>query len=188
VADLVPGQTLETRKQTEPMASGRHTCWWAACADRSVTALVYAGTEPSANSSDPMANRTAIHQPRALGAHHVDPAAGFWCLWWRRDYKSAGMGGRNAVLGLNAIDQMFFLPSYPSWSLMIIAADIAALWGLCTRNLMTTPAADRCAAGRRRCRPWRSRRRPSSRSRRTAIGLRRPAGASGRSGRRCPAP
>ena len=33
-AELV---TLETRKQTEPMASGRHTCWWAACADRSVT-------------------------------------------------------------------------------------------------------------------------------------------------------
>jgi hypothetical protein len=36
-----PGQVsyeasrLETRKQTEPMASGRHTCWWAACADRS---------------------------------------------------------------------------------------------------------------------------------------------------------
>src|SRR5689334_25433635 len=27
-------RTLETRKQTEPIASGRHTCWWAACADR----------------------------------------------------------------------------------------------------------------------------------------------------------
>jgi len=36
-----------------------------------------------------------------------------------------------AVLGLNAIDQMFFLPGYPFWSLTIIAADIVALWGLC---------------------------------------------------------
>ena len=36
-----------------------------------------------------------------------------------------------AVLGLNAIDQMFFLPSYPFWSLIIIAADIVAIWGLC---------------------------------------------------------
>jgi hypothetical protein len=36
-----------------------------------------------------------------------------------------------AVLGLNAIDQMFFIPAYPFWSLMIIAADIVALWGLC---------------------------------------------------------
>jgi hypothetical protein len=26
------------------------------------------------------------------------------------------------VLGLNAIDQMFFLPGYPFWSLIIIAA------------------------------------------------------------------
>ncbi len=30
-------RTLETRKQAEPIASGRYTCWWAACADRSVT-------------------------------------------------------------------------------------------------------------------------------------------------------
>ena len=36
-----------------------------------------------------------------------------------------------AVLGLNAIDQMFFLPGYPFWSLMIIAVDVVALWGLC---------------------------------------------------------
>ena len=36
-----------------------------------------------------------------------------------------------AVLGLNAIDQMFFLPAYPFWSLTIIAMDIVALWGLC---------------------------------------------------------
>jgi len=35
------------------------------------------------------------------------------------------------VVGLNAINQMFFIPAYPFWSLMIIAADIVALWGLC---------------------------------------------------------
>jgi hypothetical protein len=36
-----------------------------------------------------------------------------------------------AVLGLNAIDQMFFIPSYPFWALTIIALDIVALYGLC---------------------------------------------------------
>ena len=35
------------------------------------------------------------------------------------------------LIGLNAIDQMFFLPGYPFWSLMIIALDVVALWGLC---------------------------------------------------------
>ncbi len=36
-----------------------------------------------------------------------------------------------AVLALNAIDQMFFIPAYPVWSLLIIAMDIIALYGLC---------------------------------------------------------
>jgi len=36
-----------------------------------------------------------------------------------------------AVLGLNTIDMMFFLPAYPFWSLAIIAADVVALYGLC---------------------------------------------------------
>ena len=36
-----------------------------------------------------------------------------------------------AVLGLNAIDQMFFTPGYPFWPLTIIALDVVALWGLC---------------------------------------------------------
>jgi hypothetical protein len=36
-----------------------------------------------------------------------------------------------AVLGLNAINQMFFIPAYPFWSLTIIAIDVVALWGLC---------------------------------------------------------
>ena len=35
------------------------------------------------------------------------------------------------VIGLNAIGQMLFIPAYPFWSLLIIAADIVALWGLC---------------------------------------------------------
>ena len=36
-----------------------------------------------------------------------------------------------AVVGLNAIGQMFFIPAYPFWSLLIIAVDIVALWALC---------------------------------------------------------
>jgi hypothetical protein len=36
-----------------------------------------------------------------------------------------------AVISLNAIEQMFFIPAYPFWSLIIIAVDVVALWGLC---------------------------------------------------------
>ena len=36
-----------------------------------------------------------------------------------------------SVVGLNAIAQMFFIPACPFWSLLIIAADIVALWRLC---------------------------------------------------------
>ena len=36
-----------------------------------------------------------------------------------------------AVVGLGAIGQMFVIPACPFWSLMIIAADVVALWGLC---------------------------------------------------------
>jgi hypothetical protein len=36
-----------------------------------------------------------------------------------------------ALVGLNAIDQMFFIPAYPFWSLTIIAVDVVVLWGLC---------------------------------------------------------
>jgi hypothetical protein len=45
------------------------------------------------------------------------------------------------VIGLNLIAQMFFLPGYPFWSLMIIAVDVVALWGLCaygSRQNMTS--------------------------------------------------
>jgi len=36
-----------------------------------------------------------------------------------------------AMLGLNAIEQMFSIFSYPFWSLMIIAVDVVALYALC---------------------------------------------------------
>jgi len=36
-----------------------------------------------------------------------------------------------AAIGLNTIAQMFLIASYPFWALMIIAVDLAALWGLC---------------------------------------------------------
>ena len=36
-----------------------------------------------------------------------------------------------AVIALNAIDQMFFIAAYPFWSILIIAMDVIALYGLC---------------------------------------------------------
>jgi hypothetical protein len=36
-----------------------------------------------------------------------------------------------AVVGLNVIDQMLFIPAYPFWSLTVIALDVVALYGLC---------------------------------------------------------
>jgi hypothetical protein len=36
-----------------------------------------------------------------------------------------------AVVELNAIDMMFFVPAYPFWALTIIAMDVVALYGLC---------------------------------------------------------
>ena len=36
-----------------------------------------------------------------------------------------------AVVGINAIEMMFFLPAYPLWALAIIAVDVVALYGLC---------------------------------------------------------
>ena len=42
-----------------------------------------------------------------------------------------------AVLGLSAVDQMFFIPAYPFWSLMIIAVDVVALYGLCAYGSRT---------------------------------------------------
>ena len=36
-----------------------------------------------------------------------------------------------AVVGISALDMMFFLPAYPFWALAIIAIDVVALYGLC---------------------------------------------------------
>lgn len=36
-----------------------------------------------------------------------------------------------AVIGLNAIAQLFMIPAYPFWSLLIIGIDVVALYGLC---------------------------------------------------------
>ncbi len=36
-----------------------------------------------------------------------------------------------ALLGISAIEMMFFLPAYPFWALVIIAIDVVALYGLC---------------------------------------------------------
>ena len=46
-----------------------------------------------------------------------------------------------AAVGLNALGQMFFIPAYPLWSLLIIAADAVALWGLCTHGSRENPGA-----------------------------------------------
>jgi hypothetical protein len=46
-----------------------------------------------------------------------------------------------AILGVNAIAMMFFIPAYPLWALVILAADVVALWGLCaygSRTNLTT--------------------------------------------------
>jgi len=39
-----------------------------------------------------------------------------------------------AVIGLNAIGQMFATPGYPVWSLTIIAMDVVALYALCAHG------------------------------------------------------
>lgn len=36
-----------------------------------------------------------------------------------------------ALCGLGALAQMFYLPVYPVWSLIILAAEALAIWGLC---------------------------------------------------------
>ena len=46
-----------------------------------------------------------------------------------------------AVAGLNAIGQMLVIPACPLWSLMIIAADVVALWGLCAHGNRENPGA-----------------------------------------------
>jgi hypothetical protein len=47
-----------------------------------------------------------------------------------------------AVLALNAIDMMFFLPAYPFWALTVIAMDVVALYGLCAYGSRASLAAN----------------------------------------------
>jgi hypothetical protein len=47
-----------------------------------------------------------------------------------------------AVIGLNAINQMLFIPAYPFWSLLIIAMDVVALYGLCAYGSRANLEAD----------------------------------------------
>jgi hypothetical protein len=46
-----------------------------------------------------------------------------------------------AAVGLSAIGQMFFIPASPPWSLLIIAADVVALRGLCAHGGRENPGA-----------------------------------------------
>jgi molecular chaperone DnaJ len=50
-----------------------------------------------------------------------------------------------AAVGLNAIGQIFFIPADPFWSLLIIAADVAALWGLWAYGRRENPGSGYCS-------------------------------------------
>ncbi len=50
------------------------------------------------------------------------------------------------VLGLNAFAQMWFIPAFPLWSVVIIALDIVAIYGLCA--YAGPPQESTTAAGR----------------------------------------
>jgi hypothetical protein len=77
-------------------------------------------------------------------AHYVFGSLNSWgwitlCIGALQLLAAAGLMAGNqlarwfgvAVLGLNAIVMMFFIPAYPFWALVIIAADVVALYGLC---------------------------------------------------------
>ena len=70
-----------------------------------------------------------------LGAVQLLAAAGVWAGNQLARWFAV------AVAGLNAIGQMSFIPAYPLWSLLIIAADGAALWGLCAHGHRENPGA-----------------------------------------------
>jgi len=70
-----------------------------------------------------------------LGAVQLLAAAGVWAGNQLARWFAA------AVVGLNVIGQMFVIPAYPLWSLMIIAADVVALWGLCAHGNRKNPGA-----------------------------------------------
>ena len=68
-----------------------------------------------------------------LGAAQLLAAAGVWAGTRLARWFAV------AVAGLSAIGQMFLIPASPFWSLMIIAADVVALWALCARGNRANP-------------------------------------------------
>ena len=70
-----------------------------------------------------------------LGAVQLLAAAGIWAGNQLARWFAV------AAVGLNAIGQMFVIPACPFWSLMIIAADVVALWGLCAHGNRENPGA-----------------------------------------------
>ena len=70
-----------------------------------------------------------------LGAVQLLAAAGVWAGNQLARWSAV------TVVGLTAIGQMFVIPAYPFWSLAIIAADVAVLWGLCAHGNRENPGA-----------------------------------------------
>jgi molecular chaperone DnaJ len=70
-----------------------------------------------------------------LGAVQLLAAAGVWAGSQLARWLAV------AAVGLTAIGQMFFIPAYPFWSLLIIAADAVAMWGLCAHGSREHPGA-----------------------------------------------
>jgi molecular chaperone DnaJ len=70
-----------------------------------------------------------------LGAAQLLAAPGVWAGNQLARWCAVG------AVGLNAIGQMFFIPAYPFWSLLIIAVDAVALWALCAYGGREHPGA-----------------------------------------------
>ena len=70
-----------------------------------------------------------------LGAVQLLAAAGVWAGSHLARWFAV------AAIGLNAIGQMLSIPASPLWSLLIIAVDVVALWGLCAYGSRENPGA-----------------------------------------------
>ena len=70
-----------------------------------------------------------------LGAVQLLAAAGVWAGSQLARWLAV------AAVGLTAVGQMFFIPAYPLWSVLIIVADAVALWGLCAHGSRGHPGA-----------------------------------------------
>jgi molecular chaperone DnaJ len=70
-----------------------------------------------------------------LGAVQLVTAAGVWAGSQLARWLAV------AAVGLTAIGQMFFIPAYPLWSVLIVAVDAVALWELCAHGSREHPGA-----------------------------------------------